>query len=362
MSSGKTEGRQNPWPRFGFRFTTLFGLVLLLIVSCTSKNENPKEVNLAIWGNYLSKAAQDRFTQETGLKLNVLNYSSNEELLAKVQAGGSGLDVAVPSDYMVDVMIKLALLEPIERSKIPAASHILPNVLAQPFDPENKFSLPYAWATTGIAVNRDLFKDPITSWKDFLENPKLAGKIALLDDVREVISAVLKMRGQSANTTDPEVLGKAKEDLLRIRKNVKMFTSDSIDILKNQEVVAAQAYSPDALQAVASSTHHIEFILPSEGGTRSIDNLVILKGTRNPEGARKLIDFLLRKENNVEFVKATRSGPVIQGVREALPADIKGNPSLFPSEAVLSKLERIHDLGEKNRAYEEIWTAVKTGP
>lgn len=329
--------------------------------ACTRKAEAPKELNLAIWANYISENARAKFARETGIELKVMTYSSNEELLAKIQAGGSGIDVAVPSDYMVDVMTKLDLLQPIEKSAIPAAAHLAKEFLAQPYDPENKFSLPYGWTTAGIAINRELYKEPVKSWKDFFENPKLAGKISLLDDVREVAAAVLKMQGQSANTTDKAALDKAKAQLLKIRKNVKMFSSDVIGALKGREVAAAHAYSPDSLQAAAAPGDRIEFVIPEEGGTRAIDNLVILKTAKDPAMARKLIDFLLTKENNVAFVEKIRGGPVVEGVRPLLSPRLRDDKALFPTPAVFSKLESLRDLGEANRLYEELWTEVKTG-
>jgi spermidine/putrescine transport system substrate-binding protein len=147
---------------------------------------------------------------------------------------------------------------------------------------------------------------------------------------------------------------------LNLKKNIKLFTSDSIDILKNKEVIAAHAYSSDALQAQAATKGAIEFIIPKEGASKYVDNMVILKGAKNPENAAKLINFFLRKENNLAFVKSMKAGPVIKGVREQLPEDLKNNKALFPSKEVQTRLERIKDLGEQNKLYEEIWTIIKT--
>lgn len=345
--------------------TKFLGWILLItltaLLSCTRKDAAPTsaQVNLAIWGNYISPETQQKFTQETGIRLNISNYSSNEELLAKIQTGSSGIDVAVPSDYMVGVMTKLGLLENLQKEKIPNQSNLSPEVTGQAFDPENKVSLPYGWATAGIAVNRDLYKGEVKGWKDLLDNPALNGKFALLDDVREVTGAALKMHGHSVNTTDAAELAKAKETLLKARKGVKMFTSDTIDILKNKEVAAAQTYSTDALQA-SRANPSIEYIIPSEGSTRSIDNLVIVKGSKNVEAAHKLINYLLSKESEIAFVKGIMVGPVLAGIKAELPPELQQNKALFPTKESLSRLERITDLGDQNGKYEEIWTAVKT--
>ncbi len=339
----------------------------LLFSACTKKNTDgapagnteSQVVNLSIWGNYLSAEMQAKFEKESGIKLNISNYSSSEELLAKVQMGSSGIDVAVPSDYMVDIMTKMNLLDPLKAEQIPNKALISKQFLAQSYDKDNKFSLPYTWTTMGIAVNRSLYKGSLKSWKELFNNPDLKGKFALLDDVRETIGAAMIANGASVNSTDPAELAKAKATLLNAKKNVKMFTSDTVDILKNKEVVAAQAYSSDALQASAQNKD-IEYFLPEEGGTIAIDNLVIIKGSKHPEAAHKLINFLISQEAELNKVQVIRGGPILKDTQAKLPKELQNNKGLFPEASVMKKLEAIHDLGDKNKLWEDIWTEVKT--
>ena len=345
---------------------------LVVFAGCTKKSENgvsadgpaastaTKEVNLATWNNYLSPEVQERFTKETGITVRVSNYTSNEELLAKVQSGASGYDVAIPSDYMVEIMVKLNLLEPLDAAKVPNKAGLSSNVLKQEYDPENKYSLPYAWLTAGIAVNRDLFKGEIKGWKDLFENKELAGKISMLDDVREVFAAALKLNGASVNTTDEATLKKAQASLKQLRPKIKMFRTDSIDPLVNKEIAVAHAYSSDALQASAKTGGKIEYLIPAEGGTRSIDNLVILKGAKNIEAAHALINFLLSKDSNVAFVNRVFGGPVVDATKAALPAALQKNKSLFPDQGVTMTLERIKDVGPATSLYDRLWTEVKS--
>ena len=240
-----------------------------------------REVNLAIWANYLSPETVAKFTAKTGIKLNITNYSSNEELLAKIQAGAAGMDVAVPSSYMVAVLRKLDLLQPIDSSKVANRAGLDPAFMKDESDPENRYSLPYSWTSVGLAVNRDLFKGEIKSYQDLFTKPELAGKFSMLDDVREVTAAALLTFGYSVNTKDTEQLKKAQEVLKKARKNMKMFTSDTIDPLVNKEIAVAQTYSSDGLQAVRKSKSKIEFFIPEEGGTRAVDSLVVLKASKN---------------------------------------------------------------------------------
>ncbi|MBS1971803.1 MAG: spermidine/putrescine ABC transporter substrate-binding protein [Bdellovibrionales bacterium] len=345
------------------RILITLAVVSGLFLGCTKKPAaapEEHEVNLSIWGNYLSPEMKAKFEKESGIKINISNYSSNEELLAKVQMGSSGIDVAVPSDYMVEIMAKMGLLEPLKNDEIPNKAGVSEQFLKQSFDPENKFSLPYTWTSTGIAYNKELYKGEMKSWKDLLENKDLKGKFALLDDVRETTGAALKMTGASVNSTKAVEVQKAKDVLLTAKKNVKMFTSDTIDILKNKEVVAAQAYSSDALQAAAQAPGKIAYVLPTEGGTYAIDNLVVLKGAHHPAAAHKLINFLLSKEAEIAKVKSIYGGPILKDIRKDLPKDIQDNPVLFPETAAFQKLEHVRDLGAEGKMYEDLWTEVKT--
>lgn len=346
-------------------FPLLFSFLFLALTACTKKSTTQdkaasQEVNLAIWGNYMAPEIQKKFTEQTGIKINISNYSSNEELLAKVQSGASGIDVAVPSDYMVQIMIKTGLLEELKIDQIPNAKLISSEWLNPAYDQGNKFSLPYGWSTTGIAINRELYKGSIKGWKDLFNSKDLKGKVSLLDDGREVAGAALKMNGFSLNTTKTEELKKAKEDLLSFKPQVKMFRSDTIDALTNKEVAVAQAYSVDALQAAAKTNGKIEYVVPSEGSTLSTDNVVIMKGSKNPQAALQLINFLLSSEANLSFVKNVYGGPILNSTIESLPPEMKNNKGLFPGKETLAKMEKMVDLGESTRLYDELWTEIKS--
>jgi spermidine/putrescine transport system substrate-binding protein len=346
---------------------TLTSLAVAFNLGCTKKSTETatapaaaKELNLAIWGNYLAPDVVEKFTAATGIKLNVSNYSSNEELLAKIQSGASGVDVAVPSDYMVAILAKSGLLEKLNSEKLPNKGQINPEFLGLPFDPTNEFSLPYAWSTAGLAVNKDLVKGELKSWKQFFENKDLSGKISMLDDVREVTAAALKANGFSVNTTNSEELNKAKKTLLAVKPRLKMFRTDTIDALVNKEIAVAHAYSSDALKAVARSGGAIVYIIPEEGGTRAVDNLVIVKGAKNIDNAHAFINFVLSPESNLSLVTQMKAGPVLTATRDLLPQELKTNEGLFPSSATLSKMEALKDVGDKTQLYDQLWTEVKT--
>ncbi len=347
------------------RFVLVCIGLLVGLTGCTNSSKSAPtsehEVNLAIWANYLPPDIEARLLKETGLKLKISHFSSNEELLAKIQAGASGIDVAIPSDYMVDVLAKLGQLTPLDKALIPNTAGLDPQFLKQSYDPENKFSLPFAWSTAGIAINRDLYKGEIKSWKDVFSKKDLAGKISFLDDVREVTGAALKANGFSVNSTNPDELKKAQAMLKEFRPRLKMFRSETIDPLVNKEIAIAHSYSVDALRANRKAGgNHIEYVILEEGGTKAIDNMVILKTAKNVAEAHALINFFLKPESNLEFVKAVLAGPVLLATKSALPKELSSNSGLFPAPSTMNKLESIHDVGEATRLYDRLWTELKT--
>lgn len=348
--------------------SVLFVWVLMALFSgCTKKSETQQSeavtgstlVNLAIWSNYVSPELLADFQKKTGIQVQVANYSSNEELLAKLQAGAAGYDVAVPSDYMVYAMIKLGLIRELDYSQLPNFKSIETKFLKKPYDPTNKFSVPYDWGTTGIAVNRTLYKGEIKGWKSLFSNPELAGKFTLLDDVRETIGAALKAQGFSLNSKNPAELAKAKALLLQNRAKVKAFTSEPLMPLVNGETPVAHAYMSDALQARKQTGGKIEYIIPEEGGTLWVDNLVIPNGALHLKEAHAFINFLLEAKSNVSTVMSVFVAPANREAFALLPKDFQTNTMLFPSDAALAKCEMIQDLGETLAQWDRVWTEIK---
>lgn len=357
-------------------FVSLSLFVALGWVGCTKKSDAPEAsspqsgsakqspgservLNLAIWSNYVSPAMVAEFEKRSGIKLQISNYSSNEELLAKLQAGASGYDVIVPSDYMVFAMVKLGLLKALDRTQLPHSANLDPRVLKKTYDPENVHSLPYDWGTTGIAVNKTLFKGKIRGWKDLFSQPELKGKLTLLDDVRETVGAALKAQGLSLNTRDSKDLAKAKELLLKVKPRIKGFNSETKVPLVQGEVAVAHAYSVDSLQAAQATGGKVEYVIPEEGGTLWVDNLAIPATAAHVVEAHQFIDFLLEAKTEASTATVIFSAPSNRDALALLPADLQKNPGLFPSDQVLKKMEMMEDLGEGLSAWDRVWTEVK---
>lgn len=344
---------------------------VLFFGGCTSREGTPSSpgasaapsgervVNLAIWSNYISKDFLEEFEKQSGVRVVISNYSSNEELLGKLQAGATGYDVAVPSDYMVFVMAKLGLLTTLDRAQISQFGEIEPGAKGGAYDPTNQFSIPYGRGVTGIAFNKEVVTEPVLSWKDLFENEKHAGKIGLLDDVRESIGSALKWKGHSINSTDPAQLAEAKSILVSAQKRIKAFSSEPVPLLLSGEVVMAQAYSSDALKARKLSAGKIDFVIPKEGTSLWVDCLVIPKGSPHQKEAHQLINFFLQARVAASRTEHFFVSPVVQGVRALLPEVLQKDPILFPPPARWKEFESVRDLEDKGTEWDRVWTEVK---
>lgn len=333
--------------------------VFALLVLCSCTKTSVGVVNVSIWSNYLTPEVAAEFTKETGLKLQISNFSSNEELLAKIQAGASQYDVIVPSDYMVFTMAKLGLLKRLDYSKLPNAKSLDSRYLKKTYDPDNKFSVPFDWGTTGLAINRDLYKDKISGWKDVFANPALAGKVTLLDDVRETLGMALHLQGHSINTTNDAELAQARDFLEKQRSRIKAFTSEPMTPLVNGEAAVSQAYVSDALLARSKTGGKVEYLVPEEGCTFWTDNLVIPASAPHPEAAHAFINFLLSPKADAATVLAVFVAPANRDVLPLLPPALQKDPNLFPPDGMLTRCEMIQDLGDGLAKWDRAWTEIK---
>jgi spermidine/putrescine transport system substrate-binding protein len=333
--------------------------ILAVLGACQSSAQREKSVHLAIWSNFITPQMISDFEAQSGYRVVLSHYSSNEELLAKLQAGAGGLDVAVPSDYMVQAMRQLQLLETIDQSKITSWKDINPQLMGLGFDPKNEHSIPFNWGTTGMAVHRKLTSEKIESWAQVFESDKLKGRISLLDDARETLGLSLKIGGKSLNARDEAEIRQAQERLEGFRPRLKSFTSETLSGLVQGEMAVAHAYSSDALQAGVRTEGKVEYLIPQEGCTLWIDTLVIPKGAKNREGAHALINFLLSPSIGAERATKIWVAPSNQKSIDLIDESFRKHAGLFPSKEALARCETIEDVGESLRAWDRAWTQVK---
>ena len=342
-------------------------VVLAFLLSACGGQTKSKEVNLYAWSEYVPQALLDGFTEQTGIKVNYDAYSSNEELLAKLQAGASGYDLIIPSDYIVSIMIKQGMLEPLDLSAIPNFKNIGEEFRNPGFDPGNKYTVPYQWGTSCLIVDTSKVSRPITKWAD-LWDPEFAGKIVLLDDEREVLGMVLSVLGYDRNSTDPAQLEEAKAKFLELMPSVRLFDSDSPKTaLLAGEVWLGQTYNGEA--AIAHSENSdIDYIFPEEGCTIWYDNLAIPVGAPHADAAQALIDYILSPEASIliinEFPYSNPNVTALELLKTEDPDAYEaymGFSATNPSPANMQRLGLIEDVGDATTLWDRIWTEVKGG-
>lgn len=338
------------------------GMLWMLLLASRVCLAAPAEVSFFNWSDYLPGEVLERFTAETGIRVRYSTYDSNEAMYAKLKLlSGQGYDLIVPSTYFIDRMGKEGLLRPLDRSQLPNFRFLDARHLDKPFDLGNRYSVPYLWGTTGIALDTRHF-DPgqVKAWAD-LWRPEFHGRLLLSNDMREVFHIGLRVLGYPGNSTDPEQIRQAYEKLRSLMPNVRLFNSDApLMLYVTGEVDAGMTWSGNAYRTQQEVPSFV-YVYPREGCGLWMDNLAIPAGARNPDGALLLINFLLRPDIARLIAEKTRyASPNAEAVRQ-LPAEVRDNPVMYPPPEVLADGEYSLDIGEAITVYAKYWERLKVG-
>ncbi|MBQ7802549.1 spermidine/putrescine ABC transporter substrate-binding protein [Candidatus Saccharibacteria bacterium] len=306
-------------------------------------------LNVLNWTSYIPDEIISDFEKEYNIKVNYGTYSSNEELLAKVSSAKSGTyDLVFPSDYMVDLMIRREMLEPLETDRLENAKNLNPKFLAQEYDPKNEFSLPFLLATTVVVYDAEKL-DHISSYKDLLR-PELENNLVLIDDQRMIIGAMLNAEGFEMNETSDVALKKSLEFFEELKPNVKAFDSDSPKtFLITEEVDAGIVWNAEALLA-KEERPSLKIVYPVEGFGLSMDNYCLVKGGKNSDAAYKFIDFLLRPEVAEKIID---DYPYIS------PLSSVGTLSNAEISEILENGSYVKNVGADIKKFDKLWAKYK---
>ena len=350
-------------------------ILLALLVSLLAAPALGKdEFHLYNWNNYIAPETIKRFEEFCKCEVVQTYYSDNEELLAKLAAGAKGYDMLVPTSNAVEALIKGKQLKPIDKAALPNLKNIEPRYMNTPFDPGNKYSVPYAMSTTIIGYNDVQMKKlglPTDTWAvifdpKYLE--KVKGRITVLDSSSELFAAALKYLGYSANDVDPKHWDQAAALIKKARPYWAAFNASSyIKELTVGNIWLVHGYSNDIFQAnldaqAAKRPFHILQGMPKEGAVLAVDNMVIHKDAPRPDLALKFMNFMLEGKNSAELTNLIGSGnPNLEAVQYINPEILK-NPAIFPDKAVAAKLEQLKELtGAQRRLRNRMWTEIKAG-
>jgi spermidine/putrescine transport system permease protein len=330
------------------------------ISAFAERSSKPKQVlNVFNWSEYLPQSVIDKFEETYNVKVNYSTFSSNEEMLAKLMAGGGNYDITVASDFMVEILKKQGLIQPLNKDNLPNLGNIGPQFLNLPFDEGNKYSVPYMWLAGIIAYDSSKIPEgTIKGYKD-LWKPELKGSLTLLDDERVIIGITLKKLGYSLNETSPEALQKAKEELKKLQANVKSYDSDSPKTsLINGESKAIFAWGAEGSLAKRENPN-VKYVIPEEGLFLQQDNFVIPKGAKNIQAAELFMNFIMSPEISAEISHYFPYGNPNTAAYQYIDKEIMDDTAVYPTDADVEKGEYLKDIGDSVVELDKIWSEVK---
>jgi putrescine transport system substrate-binding protein len=372
--------------------TVLTAASLMLAVTACGKKESAEQaqqpgaaaqeekvLHVFNWSDYIAEDTVPNFEKQSGIKVTYDVFDSNDVLETRLLAGNSGFDLVVPSASFLERQIKAGVFQKLDKSQIPNLQHMDPDIMNRVglHDPNNEYSVPYLWGTTGIGYNEDkikkIFGDARPDSWNYIFDPKNAAKlkdcgISLLDASDEILKIVLAYIGRDPNSQKEEDLKAAEAKLTPIRPFVrKIHSSQYIDDLANGELCIAVGWSGDILQArdraeEAGQGVKINYAIPKEGTIVWFDMLAIPADAKHPKNAHAFINYLMEPQvaaNNSNFVNYAN------GNAASLPMvsdEVKSDPGIYPTPEVKAKLFPSLAYGEDfQRLMNRMWTKFQTG-
>ncbi|MBM7583339.1 spermidine/putrescine transport system substrate-binding protein [Caldicoprobacter guelmensis] len=339
-------------------FGLLFSIIMVVGILAGCGSASKAQLKVYNWGDYIDETVIDEFEKKYNIDVIYDTFATNEEMYVKIKGGGADYDVAIPSDYMIERMIKEGMLEKIDFSNVPNYKYIDERFKNLPYDPNNEYSVPYMWGTVGILYNKKMVKEPVDSWK-ILWDEKYKKQIFMLDSSRDSIGVALKMLGYSLNTRNMDELEQAKEALIRQKPLVLSYVSDEVkNAMISGQAALAVVWSGDAVYTKRENPD-LEYAIPKEGSNLWVDAMVILKGTKNKKVAEQFINFMCEPE--IAYRNTTYIGystPHTEA-RKMLPPEILNDRTAYPTDEDLKNCEVFEALSDVIKEYDRVWTEVK---
>jgi putrescine transport system substrate-binding protein len=365
--------------------------IAMALAACGKKEQAPapaaaqappaeeKVLNLYIWNDYLAEDTISNFEKETGIKVSVSNYGSNEELDSKLAPGNSGYDVVVPSASTYEREIKAGYYQKLDKSLLPNLKNMDPEIQARLAlqDPGNQYAVLHMWGTTGIGYNeakiKAAMKDaPTDSWR-LVFDPSVVKHfqkcgVAVLDSATEMFSMALSYLGKDPNSQNEADLNAAADALMKIRPYLRYIdTQRMITDLANGDICLAVGYSGDILQARDRAEENktnqtIKYYVPKEGSIIWFDSYLIPKDAPHPKNAHTFINYMLRPEVIAAVSNYTNYANGNSAATQFVKDDVKNDPGVYPPPEVRAKLTPdLADTEETTRIMTRNWTRFMTG-
>jgi len=350
--------------------TAIALLLVMMLAGCgRSAASAPKptfseEMVLYDWEGDMPESVLNAFTQEYDIKVTYMIYESQEAAIDMLKAG-KVYDVVVMESRFIPLLANQGLLAEIDYRHIPNFKNISANFRDLIYDPDNRYSIPYNWGTTGLVVRSDLVPEPVTRWAD-LWDPRYAGKVAIWGgQIREVIALTLKSMGYSANSEDPAQLEMALVRLLEIRPYIIFLEdynlADSSSVMASGQVWVSMGYSKDFL-AGRELNPSIIYVLPEEGALLWGDTFVIPASSPHKSTAELFLNFLLRPEISAQMINGNHYPMANVAAEPFVDPAVLNDPAIYPSQEALRNASLILPLSpEGQERYDALWKRFLAG-
>lgn len=331
-----------------------------MLLASTGLARADGELHIYNWGNYTSPELIKKFEETYKVKVTITDYDSNDTALAKVRQGGSGFDIAVPSQSHLPIWIAEGLIQETDVGKMENAKNIMPEWANPDFDPGRKYSAPWLWGTVGVVVNTDVYKGPADSWGILFDPPaELKGKVNIVPEMSDVLYAAIKYNGGKLCETDKDILKKARDTLVAAKPSWVAMEYGTIEKMTAGDFAASSDWNGSAFRQRLEKPA-IHYFYPKEGFTYWSDNVVVLKDAKNAENAKLFQNFIMAPENAALLSAFARYANGITGSEPFMPADMKGAPELNVPEDKkgVAEFMKLCDPATQD-LYTRIWTELQ---
>ncbi|WP_375258158.1 extracellular solute-binding protein [Citreimonas sp.] len=318
-----------------------------------------QELNLYNWGNYTSPEMIEKFEAETGIDVTITDYDSNDTALAKIQAGGHGFDMVVPSSTFVPIFIGEGLLMEARPDQMENFAHVADRWRDPEFDPGRRYTVPWQWGTVGMSVNKTDYDGDINTAAIFLDPPdELKGKINVLPEMVDVMSLAIYYHGGEQCTQDREVLSEVRDTLIAAKPHWLSIDYGTVEKMANEDIAASTNWNGASMRSRLQN-EDIAYGYPVTGYPVWSDNLAILADAQNVEEAKTFMNFVMDPENAAMLSNFARYANGIAGSEEYLDEVMASAPEInVPEQFADAGVDAKTCPPEAMQIYRAIWTEV----
>ena len=318
------------------------------------------ELQLFIWGDYTSPELIAKFEAETGIEVTITDYDSNETAMAKIEAGGHGFDLVVPSSSWVPIYIGKGRVRELDLARLPNHANIASKWLESPYDPGRRYSVPWQWGSTGVAVNESAYAGDVNTSAIFMDPPpELEGRVNVTPEMNDIMALALWYVGGEPCTEDTEVLKKARDALMAAKPKWLSMDYGMTERMAANDVMAS-VYWSGAIFRARMRNPEIVYGYPREGYPIWMDQVMLLSEARNVDEAYRFLDFIMEPENAAMISAFARYANGIDGSEAFMPEDMTDAPEIIIPEEAQASGHFLPACSPKAQAYyTAIWTELQ---